>query len=71
MTGVPFAELAGRRMAERGWSVRDLARQAAISSHWTVHNCLSGKDISLRSALKIAGALGLDTGDLGRAEDLK
>ncbi len=66
-----FAQLVEREMGVRGWTVRDLAKRAGVRSHWTVHSCLTGKDVSLSSALKIAAALGLDTGDLGQAGDLK
>jgi hypothetical protein len=66
-----FAAVVQETKDRRGWSARDLARAAHLSSHWTVHNCLTGKDISLSSALKIAVALGLDTGDLGQAGDLR
>jgi hypothetical protein len=67
----PFAQLVEHAMTDRGWSVREVARQARVSSHWTVHNCLVGKDVSLSSALKIAAALDLSTGDLGQPGDLK
>ncbi len=54
----------------RGWSVRDLAREAATYPD-TIHRVLTGRDVRLSVALRIAEALGLDTGDLGKAGDLK
>ncbi len=54
----------------RGWSVRDLAREAAANPD-TIHRVLTGRDVRLSVALRITEALGLDTGDLGKAGDVK
>jgi transcriptional regulator with XRE-family HTH domain len=60
----PFSQLVQQRTALRGWTLRELAKQAGVGLS-TVHRCLNGKGVMLSTALKIAAALGLDTGDLG------
>jgi transcriptional regulator with XRE-family HTH domain len=54
----------------RGWSVRDLAKQAGVTPA-SADLVVTGRDARLSVALRIAEALGLDTADLGKAGDLK
>ena len=61
---IPFTQVVQAAKDDRGWSVRQLAGQAGVG-HATLYRVLRGQDVMLSSALKIATALGLNTGDLG------
>jgi hypothetical protein len=61
-----FAAAAQLAKDQRGWSVRDLAARASVPVD-TVHLAVTTGNITLSSALRIAGVLGMNTGDLGTA----
>lgn len=65
----PFSKLVQVHAEGRGWSPGQVARHAGVSPG-TARRILAGRDVMLSSALKVAAALGLDTGTLGIAADL-
>src|ERR1039458_3597455 len=62
-----FATAAQRTKDQRGWSVRDLAAHSGVPVT-TVDLAVTTGNVMLSSALRIAGTLGMRTGDLGGSD---
>lgn len=59
-----FARSAQRAKDRLGWTVRDLAAKAGVPV-MTAHRAVTTGHVQLSTALRIAAALGMVTGDFG------
>lgn len=61
-----YAYMANWYKERHGWTVRELAKRSGVPV-MTVHRAVTRGNVMLSSALAIAAALGMDTGDLAEA----